>query len=131
MMSRAGLPAYRIGLAGSFKLGIQLSLFPLQSVGPIAHAESYAAPTRDPHTPGYVEATELSDGALPSPTVNGNFIVGPTHTPAPKMSLKEAVPQGTIYTFTMDSKDGKLYPGIAREPGNSARRTRTIRPSWS
>lgn len=76
-----------------------------------------APPTRDPHTPGYVEATELSDGALPSPTANGNFIVGPTHTPPPEMSLKDAVPQGTIYTFTMESKDSKLYPGIAREPG--------------
>ncbi len=74
-------------------------------------------PTRDPHTPGYVEARELSDGALPSPTINGNFIVGPSHTPAPDMSRKEAVPQGTIYTFTMESKDSKLYPGIAREPG--------------
>lgn len=75
-----------------------------------------APPTRDPRTPGYVEATELSDGALPSPKVNGNFIVGPTHTPAPEMSLN-AVPQGMIYTFTMKSKDSKLYPGIAREAG--------------
>jgi iron(III)-enterobactin esterase len=74
-------------------------------------------PTRDPHTPGYVEATELSDGALPAPTVNGNFIVGPTHAPVPEMSLNEAVPQGAIYTFAMQSKDSKLYPGIAREPG--------------
>ena len=76
-----------------------------------------APPTRDPHTPGYVEATELPDGALPSPTVNGNFIVGPAHTPAPEMVANEGVPQGTIYTFTMESKDSKLYPGIAREPG--------------
>ena len=76
-----------------------------------------APPTRDPHTPGYVEATELSDGTLPSPMINGNFIVGPTHTAAAEMSLNEAVPQGTIYTFTMESKDSKLFPGIAREPG--------------
>jgi hypothetical protein len=76
-----------------------------------------APPTRDPHTPGYVQATELSDAALPSPTANGNFIVGPTHTPAPEMSRNEAVPQGTIYNFTIESKDSKLYPGIARDPG--------------
>lgn len=76
-----------------------------------------APPTRDPHTPGYVEATEIPDETLPSPTVNGNFIVGPTHTPAAEMSLKEAVPKGTIYTFTMESKDSKLFPGISREPG--------------
>ena len=75
------------------------------------------ATPRDPHTPGCVEATELSDGALPSPNVNGNFIVGPTHSPATEMSPNEAVPQGTIYTFTMESKDSKLYPGIARDAG--------------
>jgi iron(III)-enterobactin esterase len=62
-----------------------------------------------------VEAKELTDGDLPLPTVNGNFIVGPTHTPAPEISPNQAVPQGTIYNFTMDSKDSKLYPGIARE----------------
>ena len=76
-----------------------------------------APPVRDPHTPGYVQATDLPDGSLPSPTENGNFIVGPTHTPAPEMSRSEAVPQGTVYDFTMDSGDSKLYPGIARDPG--------------
>ena len=33
------------------------------------------------------------------------------------MSRNEAVPQGTIYNFTIESKDSKLYPGIARDPG--------------
>ena len=33
------------------------------------------------------------------------------------MSRSETVPKGTIYNFTMDSKDSKLYPGIARDPG--------------
>jgi enterochelin esterase-like enzyme len=31
--------------------------------------------------------------------------------------VNEAVPHGTIYNFTMESKDSKMYPGIAREPG--------------
>jgi enterochelin esterase-like enzyme len=74
-------------------------------------------PTRDPHTPGYVTATELPDGAVPSPDSNGNFIIGPTHNPAREMTVQENVPQGTIYQLTMDSKDSKIYPGIAREPG--------------
>jgi enterochelin esterase family protein len=73
-------------------------------------------PIRDPHTPGYVSATELPDGINPSPDSIGNFIIGPTHTPA-KESVKQAgVPQGIIYYFTMDSRDSKIYPGIAREP---------------
>ena len=74
-------------------------------------------PMRDPHTPGYVTATELPDGNLPSPDSNGNFIIGPTHDPAPEAMVQENVPQGTVYQFTMESKDSKIYPGIAREPG--------------
>src|SRR3954469_10891063 len=73
-------------------------------------------PTRDPHTPGYVTAKELPDGAVPSPKEDGNFIIGPTHNPAPEMTVQESVPQGTVSTFTMESRDSKIYPGIAREP---------------
>src|SRR6187397_781637 len=74
-------------------------------------------PTRDPHTPGYVKATELPDGTLPSATAEGNFIIGPTHTAAPETTVHEGVPQGTVYNFTMSSADSKIYPGIARDPG--------------
>ena len=73
-------------------------------------------PIRDPHTAGYVSAAELPDGANPSPDSNGNFVIGPTHTPAPESTVQANVPQGTVYQFTMDSKDNKIYPGIAREP---------------
>ena len=76
-----------------------------------------APPTRDPHTPGYVEAKELPDGANPPINADGNFIVGPTHGPAPEMTVQEGVPEGTIFNFTMESTDSKFYPGIAREPG--------------
>lgn len=72
-------------------------------------------PTRDPNTPGYVKAKELPDGAVPPPTEDGNFIIGPTHKPAPEMTVKEGVPQGTVHTFTMESTASKIYPGIARE----------------
>ncbi|MDN3583606.1 alpha/beta hydrolase [Mucilaginibacter flavus] len=74
-------------------------------------------PTRDPHTPGYVSATELPDGTNPSPSINGNFVIGATHNPAPESMVQVGVPQGTIYHFTIDSKDSKIYPGIARDPG--------------
>ena len=74
-------------------------------------------PTRDPHTPGYVAATELPDGAVPSADADGNFIIGPTHSPAPEMAVQDGVPQGAICSLTMSSADSKVYPGIAREPG--------------
>ncbi len=75
------------------------------------------APTRDPHTPGYVAATELPDGAVPAADADGNFILGPTHTPAPEMVAGDATPHGTVVEFTMSSADSKYYPGIAREKG--------------
>ena len=74
-------------------------------------------PTRDPNTPGYVTAKELPDGTVPPPDVDGNFIIGPTHNPAPEMTVQDGVPQGTIYNLTMSSADSKMYPGIARDAG--------------
>jgi iron(III)-enterobactin esterase len=73
------------------------------------------APVRDPHTPGFVAATELPDGAVPAVDRDGNFIIGPTHSPAREMIANERVPRGAIYTFTMRSVDSKLFPGIARD----------------
>jgi iron(III)-enterobactin esterase len=72
-------------------------------------------PTRDPHTAGYVTAKELPDDTNPPATADGNFIIGPTHTAAPETNVQESVPQGTVYNFTMESADSKIYPGIARE----------------
>ena len=74
-----------------------------------------AAPTRDPHTEGYVQAKELPDGENASPRKDGNFIIGPTHPAAPEMTAQENVPHGAIYNFTMESADSKFYPGIARD----------------
>jgi len=72
-------------------------------------------PTRDPQTPGYVKATELPDGTVPPTDADGNFIIGPTHNPAPEMAAREL--EGTVFTLTMKSDDSKIYPGIARDAG--------------
>ena len=71
-------------------------------------------PTRDPHSPGFVTATELPDGAVPPVDADGNFILGPTHQPAPEMATNAL--RGTVYEFTMNSADSKIFPGIARQP---------------
>ena len=73
------------------------------------------APTRDPATPGYVVAKDLPDDTNAPATADGNFVLGPTHSPAPEMTVKEGVPQGEVFNFTMESADSKLYPGIARD----------------
>ena len=74
-------------------------------------------PTRDPHTPGYVEAKELPDDTVPPADADGNFIIGPTHTPAPEIGAQTNLSHGTVFHFTMSSADSKIYPGITREPG--------------
>jgi enterochelin esterase-like enzyme len=83
---------------------------------PQAQAARPTPPTRDPHSPGYVKATELPDGTLPPPGADGNFIVGPTHVPAAE-TIGETVPRGTLCELTMSSGESAIYPGIAREPG--------------
>jgi iron(III)-enterobactin esterase len=74
-------------------------------------------PARDPHTPGYVEAKELPDGAVPPANADGNFIIGPTHPASPEMSARDGALQGRVIEFTMNSSESKIYPGIARDPG--------------
>jgi hypothetical protein len=94
-------------------------------------------PTRDPSTPGYVTAMQLSDGANPPADADGNFIIGPTHNRAPEMIVQKGVPQGTVDSFTMNSADSKIYPGIARQahifgtvdPTDPAKLVVTTRPA--
>src|SRR5258707_15811788 len=97
-------------------VSLMIALVPLviaqQPPPPAARPPRPPAPTRDPHTPGYVDAKDLVDGAIPPPTADGNFIIGPTHNPAPEMTMQDGVPQGDVYNFTMESKDSKIYPGI-------------------
>src|SRR6185312_6241344 len=96
--------------------------FALAIVGFIAFSQFALAadrprpPARDPHSPGFVEAKELPDGEVPPIDAEGNFIIGPTHKPAPQMEVKPDVPHGAVHELTMNSADSKIYPGIAREP---------------
>ncbi|HLY17480.1 MAG TPA: alpha/beta hydrolase-fold protein [Bryobacteraceae bacterium] len=96
-------------LAGSHSAPAQTPPTPARPARP-------TPPARDPATPGYVAAKELPDGANAPPHADGNFILGPTHNPAPEMTVKEGVPRGAVFTFTMESSDSRIYPGIARDP---------------
>src|SRR5688572_33450104 len=66
-----------------------------------ARANRPPPPTRDPNTPGYVKATHLPDGTVPPPDALGNFVIGPTYTPAPEMTAQAGVPQGTVHNCEM------------------------------
>jgi enterochelin esterase family protein len=84
----------------------------------LAQAPRPTPPTRDPHSPGYVEATELPDGAVPPPDRNGNFILGPTHAPLHETQPRDDVPKGKVHEFVLTAADSRVYPtGIARDPG--------------
>src|SRR6478736_1233513 len=75
-----------------------------------------APPTRDPMSPNHPRATELADGTLPPAGAEGNFIIGPTHAPAPETVAKDGVPRGKITSFTLSSKDSVIYnPGLIRD----------------
>src|SRR4051794_27579474 len=78
-----------------------------QAPGAGARPPRPQAPARDPSTPGYVTAKDLTDGAVPPINADGNFILGPTHSPAPEMTVQEGVPQGRVVEFTMESTNSK------------------------
>jgi enterochelin esterase family protein len=82
-----------------------------------ARANRPPPPTRDPNTPGYVKATHLAPGATPAADALGNFVIAPPYAPAPEMAGDPAVPEGRVETFSMESTNSKIYPGIRREQG--------------
>ena len=64
--------------------------------------------------------------APPTPDKDGNFVIGSPYSPAPELTEKEGVPKGTVREFTMDSKDSKIYPGIARNQTGVVPYTRQV-----
>src|SRR3954465_7720029 len=135
--AESGRPASRCGLirkvklvdmgrsSRSLKFALLVSLVAIANLisgqslpstqGPAPHNERPAAPIRDPNAPGYVIAKELPDGSIPLAHADGDFVIGPTHSPAPESSAQNGVPHGAVVEFTMNSSDSKIYPGIARD----------------
>lgn len=97
-------------------VGLHFHVAEGQTATPAKASARPVPPTRDPHTPGYVEAKELPDGANAPPDQDGNFVLGPTHNPAPDMTGHDTLTHGTVTEIVMQSTDSKLYPGIARDP---------------
>ncbi len=102
------IPLLRPCFALVLTLTATTALLPAQSTPPV----------RDPHTAGYVQATEVPDGGNAPADKDGNFLLGATHTPAPECTEQPGLPHGKVYEFTMNSAESKLYPGIARDPGS-------------
>lgn len=61
------------------------------------------------------------------PAKDGDYRIVPPYTNAPELTKRDDVPKGTVYHFTMDSRDSKLYPGIAKSaPGQVVPYTRHV-----
>jgi enterochelin esterase family protein len=107
-------------LSSAFLISLMAVGCPAMTQAPpaVAQPSHPTPPVRDPNTPGYVTAKELIDGTNAPVAADGNFILGPTHTPAAEMIEQEGVPRGTVSEFSMNSADSKIYPGIVRE-GNT------------
>ena len=59
--------------------------------------------------------------------MDGNFIIGPTHNPAPD-AVQQGVPQGDVYNFTMARRTARSIPALpatgtfgAADPADPAR----------
>src|SRR5690348_3149463 len=84
---------------------------PAKAPAATAKPQRPTPPERDPHGEGFVKATELPDGKVPPADADGNFIIGPTHTPAPEMVVApspdkkqpaKVIKHGKVFTFTME-----------------------------
>jgi enterochelin esterase family protein len=110
----------RLLLSFAFLISLTSGCDPAIAQTPHEGSPLLTTPTREARTAGYVKAKELPDGTIPSPKEDGNFIIGPTHNAAPKMATNDGVPKGDVFEFTMESKESKIYTGIAREPDTFA-----------
>jgi iron(III)-enterobactin esterase len=107
------------GMTGLLAAGVMGGLVCAQTAAPVNQNARPTPPTRDPHTAGYVKATELPDGEVPPPDKDGNYIIGPTHEAAPEMQSSDPRGElrGSVIMFRMSSADSRFYPGIARDKG--------------
>jgi enterochelin esterase-like enzyme len=88
-------------------------------------ASQAGGPGRGPARPPLLPTPPLT--TAPTPDADGNFVIGPPYAPAPELTVKDGVPRGTVHEFTMDSKDSKIYSGIARnQPGAVVPYTRQV-----
>ena len=73
-------------------------------------------PTRDPKNPNYPRRPSCPTERFPPIKAEGNFIIGPTHSPAPELTAQDGAPTGKVYSFTMSSNDSTVFnPGMIRD----------------
>lgn len=87
-----------------------------QAVAPPSAAPARPTPpTRPANGPGAPHWTVMGADMNPPADRNGAFEIGPDYRPPPEAHALRGTPTGTVHQFMMDSRDSKLYPGIARD----------------
>ncbi len=73
-------------------------------------------PTRPADSPGAPKWTVISGPGANAPiNADGEFLIGPDYLPAKELEPVDGLPRGTVIQFSLDSKNSKFYPGIARD----------------
>jgi enterochelin esterase-like enzyme len=73
-------------------------------------------PTRSFNAPGAPQFTVIKGVGANAPLeAEGNYVIGPDYVAPPEANVADGVPQGSVQQFTMESKDSRFYPGIARD----------------
>jgi iron(III)-enterobactin esterase len=81
-----------------------------------APPERPTPPVRAVDGPGAPRFTIVkTPGANAPADAEGDFAIGPDYRPAAELKVAPGVPRGSVRQFTMDSKDSRFYPGIARD----------------
>jgi len=60
----------------------------------------------------FASLTLRATAAVPEIPADGDYTIAPPYADAPELSGATDVRKGTIYEFTMNSADGKIYPGL-------------------
>jgi enterochelin esterase family protein len=88
------------------------------TVAPATQPVSGATATASATAAGPTQPLQGAPGANPPLHAEGNFLIGPTYARAPELAAVAGVPSGKVVTFTMNSADSKIYPGIAKDMPN-------------
>jgi enterochelin esterase-like enzyme len=96
--------------------GIRVTLLAAAMAAPVC-SQRVVAQTA-PH-PAFPTIADLANLPLLTPGAgDGDYRIQPPYQNAPELTPNPDVPKGTIYQFTMDSTDSKIYPGISKSaPG--------------
>jgi enterochelin esterase-like enzyme len=107
------LPSCRASVAACLLIGLTAAAADSPPAAPTAPP---APPTRPVDGAGAPHFKVIGKAGANAPVdADGDFVIGPEYRPAPELTVADGVARGTVRQFTMDSKDSRFYPGIARD----------------